>query len=219
MKKIIVFDIDGVLVDSTERSVSSLCSIISRHGLEPEYNLIMANWGHSFGEILIPALASAGNWPEYKMQLIIEDAKCFFEDSTFGGPMGLKEKLETLKFNGYELGTLTNRDDRMAQKALAELGLDETIFDFQQTADSGFKKPDPRVFNYFLKYYEATEIVFVGDSIICDLPAAYGCRPIIDFIGITSMIHRREHFVAAGVPENMIYNSVIEIIDELIIDH
>jgi phosphoglycolate phosphatase-like HAD superfamily hydrolase len=216
LKKIVIFDADGVLLDSVGRSVAALCRAITKHDLTPHFNLITEKWGSSFKDVLIPALALAGNWPLYKQQLIERDLEVFFETSNFGGPIGLKEKLQSLKDAGLSLGIITNRNDKMLERALNDLGLNSDVFDFLHSADCGVQKPNPQVFEKVSEFYQPDEIIFVGDSVILDLPAAYNHEPAIDFVGIISVIHGKKDFVAAGVPEDMIFDSVIDFIDDFI---
>lgn len=216
-KRIIIFDVDGVLINSIELSIASLCGIISRHGLNLDYKVVINNQGHSFAHVLIPALAEAGKWPEYKREIVVRESNDFFETTHFSGPSNLKEKLQELKKADYELGIVTNRSSRMLEKALADLDIHRNLFDLLHSADSGISKPDPRVFEAAFRYDENREVVFVGDSIVCDLPAAYNSPSKIQFVGITSIIHRKEDFVSAGVPEKLIYDSVIDYIDDVLV--
>jgi phosphoglycolate phosphatase-like HAD superfamily hydrolase len=216
LKEIIIFDLDGVLVDSVERSLAALCGIISRHGLDPNYDFIIRNWGHSFEGILIPLLAEVGNWPEYKKILVLQEANDFFEHVTFKEFINLEEKLIALKELGHGLGVITNRSLKSMEKALFDLNIEKSLFDFLHSADSGICKPNPQVFEHVFRYHPSSKVTFVGDSIICDLPAARNCQPKVDFVGITSIIHNKEDFVIAGVPEHMIYDSVVDFMTEII---
>ncbi|MFZ2310805.1 MAG: HAD-IA family hydrolase [Patescibacteria group bacterium] len=216
MKKVVIFDVDGVLLDSVGRSVAALCRAITKHDLPPHFNLITEKWGQPFKAVLIPALALAGKWPLYKQQLVERDLEVFFETSVFGGAFGLKEKLQSLKDANLALGVLTNRSDKMLEKAFTDLGLDSNIFDFLHSADCGVQKPNSQVFEKISEFYRPDEIIFVGDSIICDLPAAYNHEPAIDFVGITSAIHSKKNFISAGVPEDMIFDSVTDFIDDFL---
>lgn len=217
MKEIIVFDVDGVLVYSIERSIASLCGIISRHGLDLDYDVIIKNQGHSFAHVLIPALAQAGNWPDYKKDIVLQESDDFFHTTRFSGPPHLKEKLQELKKAGHKIGVATNRSSKMMEKGLLDLDMDRSFFDFLHSADCGICKPDPRVFEPIFRCNQDRKVVFVGDSIVCDLPAARGCQPIVKFVGITSIIHTKEDFVKAGVPESLVYDSVIDYIDEILV--
>lgn len=216
MKKVIVFDMDGVLIDSTTRSIASLCGAISKHGLTPDYNLIIENWGRSFEGGVIPVLSESGSWPEYKKYLIVQETNDFFERTSFNGPNNLKEKLQSLKNINCELGIVTNRNLRMMEKGLADLDINQNLFNYLHSSDTGICKPDPMVFDSITQFTHLEEIIFVGDSIFCDLPAAYNYKSKVNFVGITSIIHKKEDFISAGVPENLIYDSVIDFIDELL---
>lgn len=216
-KELIFFDVDGVLVFSMEKSTTLLCQIIEAARLDFDLRIIENNWGHSFQNVVIPLLAESGNWSDFKKELVLEKSKEFFENTHFNSPDGLSSKFNLLKASGYELGIITNRDHKMLEKALSDMSVDLSIFTYLQTADDCFQKPDPRVFDKALKSFEAKDIIFVGDSPICDLPAAYNGENKIDFVGITSIIHKKERFVEAGVPEKLIYDSVIDFIDDMLV--
>lgn len=216
-KELIFFDVDGVLVFSMDKSTTRLCQIIEAVRLDFDLKIIENNWGHSFQNVVIPRLAESGNWPDSKKELVMEKSKDFFENTHFHSPDGLSDKFNLLKASGYELGIITNRDHKMLEKAFNDMSVDLNIFTYLQTADDCFRKPDPRVFKNALKYFEAKRIIFVGDSPICDLPAAYNGKSKIDFAGITSIVHKKEHFVAAGVPEKLIYDSVLDFIDQMLV--
>lgn len=217
MKKLVIFDVDGVLLLSMDRSVALLCQTIKNAGLELNFQIIQDNLGYSFQEVLIPRLAEAGNWSESQAQLISEKDEYFFRNTKFNSPANLPVRLEELKKAGYSLGVATNRDDYLLRRAFSDIGIDVELFDFIKTCEDGIKKPDSRVFDEALKMFEAEEIIFVGDSPICDLPAAYGGKNKIDFAAITSTIYQKEVFLEAGVPETLIYKSVIDFIDELLV--
>jgi len=216
-KKLILFDIDGVLLLSTDKSITLLCKIIEQAGLEVNTKLIFDNWGHLFAQVLIPMLAEADNWPDFKKELVLEKTTEYFKTISFHSPAGLSDKLKSLILTGYKLGVVTNRDNDMLKRAFVDAGLDFDLFEVVKTSDDGIYKPDPRVFDEALESFKAEEIIFVGDSMICDLPAAYNHQQKIDFVGITSAVHKREHFRLAGVPNRFIYDSVLEFIDDLLI--
>ena len=216
-KELIFFDVDGVLIFSMEKSTTLLCQIIENARLRFDLKIIENNWGHSFQGVVIPLLAESGNWPDFKKELVMEKAKEFFENTHFNSPDGLSSKFNLLKASGYELGIITNRDHKMLEKACNDMSVDMNIFSYLQTADDCFQKPDPRVFNDALKSFKAEDIIFVGDSPICDLPAAYDGKSKIDFVGITSIVHKKEHFVNAGVPEKLVYDSVLNFIDDMLV--
>jgi len=215
-KKLILFDVDGVLLLSTDKSITLLCKIIKQAGLPLNTKLIFDNWGHLFAEVLIPMLARADNWPEFKTELVLEKTNEYFKSISFHSPEGLSAKFQDLSLAGYKLGIVTNRDSDELRRAFVDASLEFDLFEVIKTSDDGIYKPDPRVFDEALKTFKAKEIVFVGDSLICDLPAAYSGEQKIDFVGITSVIHKKKDFMSAGVPPKMIYKSVIDFIDKLL---
>lgn len=215
-KKLILFDVDGVLLLSTDASVVLLCHVITKAGLIPDVKLIFENWGHSFESVLIPMLAAAGAWSEDKQNFILEKLAEVFEDIHFKSPDNLALKMKSLKNAGYELGIITNRDQRLVEQALKDICLEKELFTFIKTAEDGIHKPNPEVFNEMLNHFDAEDIVFVGDSPVCDLPAAYDGERKIEFVAITSTIFSSHSFTSKGVPHSRIFRSVTDFIDALI---
>lgn len=215
-KKLIIFNVDGALLLSTDKIIVLWSEAIRAAGLRPNFRIICRNWDKPFLEYTIPSLAKDGHWTEEQTNLVIEKSKELFNDATFNSPAGLPEKLVALKNSGYELGIITNHDLNFFQESLSDLGLDEKIFSFVKTADDGIKKPDPHVFDQALEKFKAEDIVFVGNSHRTDLLAAYSCIPKIDFVAIESTCIPRGAFLAEGVPENMVVDSVISFIDDML---
>ena len=215
-KKLIIFNVDGALLLTKDKIIVLWSQAIRAAGLRPNFRIIFQNWDEPFLENTIPALAKDGCWTEEQTNLVIEKSKELFNVATFNSPAGLSEKLVALKNTGYELGIITNHDLAFFQKTLSELGVDEKIFSFVTTSDDGIKKPDPHVFDRALARFRAEDIVFVGNSKETDLWAAYSCVPKIDFVAIESTCIPRGAFLVDGVPENMIFDSVISFIDEML---
>lgn len=214
-KKLILFDVDGVLLLSPEKAFVYLRNIIEQAGLTFDLRLINNHFGHSFADVLIPKLAEAGNWKDVQTEVILKKVDTFFKEQSFNSDKRLPGKLDDLKKVGYELGIITNRSSKMLDRAFADLELDSKIFSFIKNSDCGPNKPSPLVFKEFLKKYKAKEFVFVGDSPICDLPTTRG-KQKITFAAITSSFYSQKNFMDYGVPKELIYSSVIEFIDEMI---
>ncbi|MEI6835908.1 MAG: HAD family hydrolase [Candidatus Falkowbacteria bacterium] len=217
MKELILFDVDGVLLFSMEKAVTRLCQIIESVRLPFDMKTIESNLGHDFNGVIIPLLAEAGSWSDSQTELVALKIKYFFENTRFCSPNSLPLKLSNLKLAGYKLGLVSNRNRRMMTKALDDMEVGADLFSLIKTREDNFMKPDPRVFEDILEEFTVEKILFVGDSPICDLPAAYHGPHKIDFAAISSRIYPKERFLSAGVPENFIYGSVMEVIDELLV--
>lgn len=101
---------------------------------------------------------------------------------------GASEMLRTLK-NDYHLGIIANQSCGLSERLAAYGILD--LFDLVvSSADVGFKKPDPRIFNYALEKAGccAKRAVMVGDRIDNDIePAkALGFHTVRIIQGISS---------------------------------
>ncbi len=134
---------------------------------------------------------------------------------------GLADSLQGYHLRNTILAILTSRDRESLERRLAEAGINKDLFEIiQGLNDSEFTKPDPRVFDQMIDEYLAplgisiSEILFVGDIIISDWDAARNHNPQIPFVGITGGdrgVVSREEFVAAGVPEEFILETAVEL--------
>lgn len=213
-KKLVLFNLGGSLLLSADKAIVLLCKAIREAGLKPDYKIICQNWDESISEVVIPLLEKEGDWTEEQTGLVMEKCLKLFNDVNFNSPANLEIKLKELKEAGYELGIITNHHRQSFLAALADIGLDYSIFSYVKTGDDGIKKPDPKVFDQVLKKFSPAQIVYVGDSPTDDLPASSKCQ--IDFAAISSVTYPKGLFLAIGISENMIYETVIDVINDLL---
>jgi len=94
---------------------------------------------------------------------------------------GTTETLKALQDRGVPMGVISNWDSRLGS-VLAGLGLDRFFRVVLTSAEAGFRKPHPRIFEIALEAMKATpgECIHVGDSAEDDVAGARaaGIRPV-----------------------------------------
>lgn len=215
-KKLIVFNLRGTLILSYDQTIGLWCTAIKEVGLTPDFSIIFMNWDKPFRDCIIPLLAEKGKWNESQKALVIEKSEELFHDLKFNSLADLPQKIFELKSAGYELGIITNRTLEFFEDFLMDVGMKADIFSFIKTGDDGIKKPDPHVFDMALEKFEASDIVFVGDSPDSDLVAAYSGPKKIDFVAVESAPFPKGLFMSRGVPEHMIVKSVEDFVDDML---
>ncbi len=168
MKKLIIFDLDGTLLDTVEDIRYSLNTTLSKHGLR---NLsreeVIKNTG--FGAKRLVEL-SVGNidkeWCERVYEdYVVELAGC--DNSRTVLYDGLDVTLKALKNDGYELAVVSNKPDHIV-KIVCEDKLRDYGFKFVMGNMPGVfnPKPDKGCVEYCLEKvgYTKEEAIYVGDS-------------------------------------------------------
>ncbi len=167
MIKAVIFDLDGVLIESEVRTVLLKKEIIEKHGITWTRDLSVKLAGLKFAEVLNNVLSDIDD----ETRKAIHDE---YYARAYGGKTdyhaletkGASELLRRLKADGYVLAMATSSDLDKIGQVLEENGW-EGIFDVIMDAGSvSRKKPDPEV---YLKAMEklgckADEVIIVEDS-------------------------------------------------------
>ena len=168
MIKLIIFDLDGTLVDSLADLTDAVNFMRVQFGLA---GLSMAEVktlvGEGAGRLVEKALQ--GFDPE-SLQLGLEHFLDFnfrhIVDKTVFYP-GVSETLELLKERGYLLAVASNKSEALCRNMLAVLGVDH-LFGTILGADSvSERKPSPAPIIHLMRLFavNADETVMIGDSI------------------------------------------------------
>lgn len=215
-KRGICFDLDGTLIDSLRDGIERVLRIAVIRELTVNIDVeqkLKNMWGIDPIEIINTL------WPG-------EDFKEFFSDwelldlrephATFPG---VKDALEKLSPHFY-ISILTNRRIFNTPAQLEKNDLTE-LFGIIVTPDNqGYKKPDPKIMEPIFKYYLSfgimpQDVILVGDTLEGDWKLAQAVG--LEFYAVTSGdIDIRNKFLAAGVPEDHIIDSVANLADILL---
>jgi phosphoglycolate phosphatase len=169
--QLIVFDLDGTLIDSEYDLAASVNAMLGHYGRnELPLETIKTYIGDGAPMLVRRALGDP------KDEKFVQEAVLFFLayyrehklDSTYAYE-GIPPVLQTLaSYNGHlrQLAVLTNKPVRPARDILAGLGLADRFFEIYGGNSFETKKPDPLGAKTIMRQAKATpeESVMVGDS-------------------------------------------------------
>ena len=183
---IIVFDLDGTLIDTAPDLIETLNAILSRHHLEPipfEASRMMI--GAGVRPLLLRGLASKGIKlpPEQVDQLFAEFLDIYaahIADRSRPFP-GLERALGALSAEGCQLAVCTNKLEWLSVKLLKELGLASLFVAICGQDTFTMRKPDPEMLRLTIARAggDTGHAVMVGDSITDVATARAAGVPVI----------------------------------------
>jgi phosphoglycolate phosphatase len=142
--KIIVFDLDGVLIDSAEANYQAFAYGLEQIGRRrPEREAVLSLVGLKASQML----ECLGCPPELIQPTFSDWVRPFYLENlpALARPMaGAAQVLAELKNQGYRILACTSGDRRTQTAALKAVGLWEAIEVMQAADDSAYAKPDPR---------------------------------------------------------------------------
>jgi phosphoglycolate phosphatase len=164
---LLVFDLDGTLVDSIHDLAEAASDLSERHGgarFDDDAVCRMVGEGASVLVERVLALAGHAAPPPGALQEFLDlyDLRMF--DTTRAYP-GMADTLRALA-DGHAMALLTNKPEAAARKVLAHCGLDG-FFAHMIFGDGGFpRKPDPAGLRWLMKQHRAPakRTILVGDS-------------------------------------------------------
>ena len=194
--KVIVFDWDGTLVNSTGRIINSMHQAAKEHGLPPQTDAAVQN---IIGLGLPEAITAL--WPNIEQavlnSMIPSYARYFLSESEVGMEMyaGARALLEQLKADGYWLAVATGKSRKGLDRMMHDLNLGH-LFMLTRCADETRSKPHPQMLQELLEAFgvEAQEALMIGDSTYdLDMARAIG----VASIGMTHGAHDAKRLQAS----------------------
>lgn len=188
--RLLIFDLDGTLVDSNRDLIPALNAATASEGLAP---ISRADVGHIVGQGALKMIERAFTFhgqeleggvggPTHKglLQLFLLHYESHIADHTIFFP-GVLKALNRLSNQGWQLAVCTNKYEHLARKLLAELGEIERFPVITGGDTFDFKKPDPRHLTETARMagIEAAACIMVGDSINDIVPAQEADIPVI----------------------------------------
>jgi phosphoglycolate phosphatase len=168
---IVVFDLDGTLVDTAPDLVATLNAILAREGLPPlDYDAARDMVGGGARMMLERGLRATGRTlPTAAIDRLTRDFIDHYAehlaDSSEPFP-GIELALDTLLQRGYRLAVCTNKLEKLSVRLLDELGLSKRFSAICGADTFGVIKPDPEILRRTIARAGATGggAVMVGDS-------------------------------------------------------
>jgi phosphoglycolate phosphatase len=164
---LLVFDLDGTLVDSIHDLAAAASELSERHGgPRLEDSVVCRMVGEGIAILVERVMARAGHAtpPPGALDEYLEIYNARMFDTTRPYP-GMIDTLRALA-GGHALALLTNKSEDSARKVLAHCGLDG-FFPHAVFGDGAFaRKPDPAGLHWLMERHGATpeRTILVGDS-------------------------------------------------------
>ena len=188
--RLLIFDLDGTLVDSNRDLIPALNAATASVGLPP---ISRADVGHVVGQGALKMIEKAfafhgqemdggvgGPLHNKLLQHFLDYYDDHIADHTIFFP-GVLPALDALGTQGWQFAVCTNKYERFARKLLELLGEADRFPVITGGDTFDFKKPDPRHLIETAKLAEVdpANCIMVGDSINDILPAQEAGIPVI----------------------------------------
>lgn len=207
MKKVIIFDIDGTLIDSTWMHAKAWQEAFRTHGYHFEISELLPHIGRG-AKGLITDFIGAQGYEEMGEELTAEH-ESNFEQLGEGKPFPLvKELFAELKNRKKTILLASSATTQTVDRHIDLLSVKELIDGRVSGSQVSVGKPSPDIFIAALNLVSADPkmSVVVGDS-IWDMEAANNAG--IDLIGVLTGSVSREELEKAGAKE--IYKDIAEL--------
>jgi len=208
MIKAIIFDVDGVLVDSNKTIVEAYQKTAEKLGLRvPSPHEVIDLMGRPLVEIVRIL------WSKSDVELYVEEFRRLFMDENLVIPAieGAVATVEKIGQSGFRIGVISGKIMFFIKKHLREAGFNinwfEVIVSFETTKKH---KPDSEPLLYAINQLgvKPDEAVYIGDA-ISDYECAKNAK--VEYFAVLTGSLRREDLEKLGVKN--IVDSVVELPD------
>ena len=185
MKKLLIFDLDGTLIDTLEDLNNSVNYALKLHHF-PEKSLedIRKAIGNGVAKLVARNIPNNEANPEYKQTL--EDFRKHYSQNScvFTKPYdGMNDALINLKSHGYILAVATNKLSSVARPMIERFFLN--LFDYIQGDEPGMdRKPAPMMVESLCERFKVDkkDAFYIGDTNV-DMETAINSK--VDFVLVT----------------------------------
>ena len=187
MKKLVIFDLDGTLINSIEDLGQAANYALSKNGF-PTHSLASYPFfvGNGVRNLIRKALPEE-NRNDTTIDSLLKDFKEYYDEHNVDSTKpydGIMELLKQLQEQGVKLAVASNKYQKATEKIVSQLFPDIKFVSVQGQQDGVNVKPDPSiVFNILgVALVPKAEVLYVGDSGV-DMETAR--RACVDSVGVT----------------------------------
>lgn len=168
---LIIFDLDGTLIDSQQDLVNSVNATRQWMGLAPLDDRLIASYVGNGAPVLIRR-ALGPDAPDADVQRALEHFLAYYREHMLDHTRlypGVQETLDTLRARHFHLAVLTNKPVRFSQAIIDGLGLRDYFFRvYGGNSFQDRKKPDPIGIDTLRHEINASreQTLMVGDSAV-----------------------------------------------------
>ena len=187
MKKLVIFDLDGTLINSIEDLGQAANYALSKNGF-PTHSLASYPFfvGNGVRNLIRKALPEE-NRNDTTIDSLLKDYKEYYDDHNVDSTKpydGIMELLKQLQEQGVKLAVASNKYQKATEKIVSQLFPDIKFVSVQGQQYGVNVKPDPSiVFNIAgVALGQKAEVLYVGDSGV-DMETAR--RACVDSVGVT----------------------------------
>jgi HAD superfamily hydrolase (TIGR01549 family) len=198
-KKLILFDLDGVIIDSKPNMAHSWSVVQERFSIDTPFESYFSNIGRPFPEI-IQILGHSDQALEIEKVYKKASLELLGKIKVYDG---VHETLALIDELGYKMGIVTSKDKARTDIVLRNIDLD---FDIVRTPDNtcrGKPCPDHLLYAVAMLNVDPSESIFVGDMEVDYLAAK---RANIDFF------HAKWGYSPSTIHDAVTLNSFHEIL-------
>ncbi len=208
MIKAIVFDVDGVLLDSNKIIVDAYRKTAEKLGLRiPSPHEVLDLMGRPLSEIVRTL------WPKSNVELYMKEYRSLFMDENLVIPAidGAVDAVRKIRESGFKIGAISGKIMFFIRKHLREAGFNikwiEVVVSFETTKKH---KPHPEPLLYAVNqlHVKPEETVYVGDA-ISDFECARNAK--VRYVAVLTGSLRREDLEKLGAKN--IIDSVVKLPD------
>ena len=206
MIKAIIFDVDGVLIDSVKVIVGLYQKTAKKLGLRtPSSQEVIDLLGKSLDEVVRIL------WPNTKYELYVKEYKMSEMDKNLVIPRidGTVDAVKKIKDSNFKLGIISGKSMFILKKHLRESGFDIKLFEIIASFELTKKhKPNSEPLLYVMDKLnvEPEETLYVGDAVF-DYECAKNAK--VQYVAVLTGCLNREELKKLGVKN--IINSVSDL--------
>ncbi len=167
MRDLLIFDLDGTLIDSKEDLVSSVNAMLAWKHRDPLPHEVVASYIGNGAPMLVKRALPGLNEDDHlaALQFFLDYYRDHMLDATVLYP-GVREALDRLSAAGKRMAVLTNKPVRISRAILEGLGVAGHFFQIYGGNSFDLKKPDPIGVAALMKEtgIRADRCLMIGDS-------------------------------------------------------